>query len=67
MYFWERWHSKTRLLQCYVVLWIHNIDAICINAYSYKIDHPIFQVVFFHDILSKAREEIPNRILLQKG
>ena len=25
---------KIRFLQCYVVLWIHNIDAICINLKS---------------------------------
>ena len=28
-FLWNSWPLKIRLLQCYVMLWIHNIDAIC--------------------------------------
>ena len=28
-FLWDSGSLKIRLLQCYVVLWIHNIDTIC--------------------------------------
>ena len=43
---------KIRLLQCYVVLWIHNIDAICIFAPPVVIYKRFDRVIYFYDLYS---------------
>ena len=49
---------KIRLLQCYVVLWIHNIDAICMLLIQddFEIDPKTF-VPHFH------KKQDQNRLL----
>ena len=35
---------KTKLLQCYLVLWIHNIDAICRIDRLYRLQQNLFRI-----------------------